>query len=199
MFPWGGVCSRTGGLGRPTTKSAGGRGRTTASPFGYCRFVFSVFLGLFSGGPSGGLRAGASPAPGIWRIVLPEGGFSLGAFFWGFFWQPFLSSEMEVALELREAVVSAVCAKEYDRLPGLIQRFAKLAPTEEILLRSGIGHLVGDRHLWALAGVTTQRRAAALQARCAKQSGRHGRLVRRPRGPRRNQLLVCVRRTFWPW
>ena len=74
-------------------------------------------------------------------------------------------SEMEVALELREAVVSAVCAKEYDKLPGLVQRLAKLAPTEEILLRSGIGHLVGDRHLWALAGVTTQRRAAALQAR----------------------------------
>ena len=72
---------------------------------------------------------------------------------------------MEVALELREAVVSAVCAKEYGRLPGLIQRFARLAPTEEVLLGSGVGHLVGDRHIWALAGVTTQRRAAALQAR----------------------------------
>ena len=88
---------------------------------------------------------------------MPEGGgFLLAPLFWGFFWQLFLSSEMEVALELREAVVSAVCAKEYDRLPGLIQRFAKLAPTEEILLRSGVGHLVGvgDRH-----GVGSRRKA----------------------------------------
>ena len=61
---------------------------------------------------------------------------------------------MDEAIELREAVVSEVCAKE-----------ARQSPIEDTLLRSGMGHLVGDRHLWALAGPTTQRRAAALQAR----------------------------------
>ena len=72
---------------------------------------------------------------------------------------------MELALELSEAVISAVCAKNVDLLPGLIQKLAKLSPTEDVLRGSGVGHLVGDRHIWGLAGYTTQRRAAALQAR----------------------------------
>ena len=70
-----------------------------------------------------------------------------------------------MALELRDAVVSAVCARNFDLLPGLVQRLARLSPTEDVLRGSGIGHLVGDRHIWGLAGFTTQRRAAALQAR----------------------------------
>ena len=68
-------------------------------------------------------------------------------------------------MELRDAVVSAVCARNFDLLPGLVQRLARLSPTEDVLRGSGIGHLVGDRHIWGLAGFTTQRRAAALQAR----------------------------------
>ena len=72
---------------------------------------------------------------------------------------------MELALELREAVIGAVCARNVDLLPGLIQKLAKLSPTEDVLRGSGVGHLVGDRHIWGLAGYTTQRRAAALQAR----------------------------------
>ena len=70
---------------------------------------------------------------------------------------------MELALELREAVISAVCAKNVDLLPGLIQKLAKLSPTEDVLRGSGVGHLVGDRHIWGLAGYTTRRRAAALE------------------------------------
>ena len=66
---------------------------------------------------------------------------------------------------MREAVISAVCAKNIGELPGLIQKLAKLSPTEDVLRGSGVGHLVGDRHIWGLAGYTTQRRAAALQAR----------------------------------
>ena len=69
---------------------------------------------------------------------------------------------MDEALRLREAVTSAVCSKEYSRLAGLVQQLAKLAPTEEVLRESGIGHLVGDRHVWLLAGHIVQRRAAAL-------------------------------------
>ena len=46
-----------------------------------------------------------------------------------------------------------------------MQQLAKLTPTEEVLQESGIGHIVGDRHLWILAGHTVQRRAAALQAK----------------------------------
>ena len=65
---------------------------------------------------------------------------------------------MELALELREAVISAVCAKNVDLLPGLIQKLAKLSPTEDVLRGSGVGHLVGDRHIWGLAGYTTQKR-----------------------------------------
>ena len=72
---------------------------------------------------------------------------------------------MEEVLRIREAVVSAVCAKDYAILAGCIQRLAKVVPSEEILLESGIGHLLSDRHLWGLAGHIVQRRAAALQAR----------------------------------
>ena len=85
-----------------------------------------------------------------------------------------LAEAMEAALRLREAVVSAVCAGEYHRLPGLVQQLAKLEPTEDVLRASGIGHIVADRHIWALAGHTVQRRAAALQAmwRVAYRRGR---------------------------
>ena len=68
-------------------------------------------------------------------------------------------------MELRDAVISAVCARNFDLLPGLVQKLARLSPTEDVLRGSGIGHLVGDRHIWGLVGHTTQRRAAALQAR----------------------------------
>ena len=74
------------------------------------------------------------------------------------------ASIMEDAFRLREAVVSAVCSQEYTRLAGIIQQLAKLVPDEEMLSASGIGHLVADRHIWALAGHVVQRRAAALQA-----------------------------------
>ena len=66
-------------------------------------------------------------------------------------------------MELREAVISAVCARNFDLLPGLVQKLARLSPTEDVLRGSGIGHLVGDRHIWGLVGHTTQRRAAALE------------------------------------
>ena len=75
------------------------------------------------------------------------------------------SCAMELALELRDDVITAVCARNFSALPGLVQKLAKLSPTEDGLRGSGIGHLVGDRHIWGLAGYTTQRRAAALQAR----------------------------------
>ena len=72
---------------------------------------------------------------------------------------------MDEALRLRELVVRAVCSKDYEHLPRLLRLLAKLNPTEEVLRGSGIGHLVGDRHLWGLAGFTVQQRAAALLAR----------------------------------
>ena len=68
-------------------------------------------------------------------------------------------------LLIREAVVSAVCGKESSKLAGCIQRLAKVIPSETLLLRTGIGHLISDRHLWGLAGHTVQRRAAALHAK----------------------------------
>ena len=71
---------------------------------------------------------------------------------------------MEDALRLREQVVQAVCSKVYEHLPRLLRLISKLSPTEEVLRGSGIGHLVGDRHLWGLAGFTMQQRAAALLA-----------------------------------
>ena len=144
------------------------RGRTAASLLGCCglpgpRFLWAVFWRLLWQ-PPGGCYASIRKLEGCfarWRVFLWSPPFGSG----GFLWQPFRSHNMEEAIELREAVVSAVCAKEYQRLPTLIQRLARQSPTEDTLLRSGIGHLVGDRHLWALAGPTTQRRAAALQAR----------------------------------
>ena len=81
---------------------------------------------------------------------------------------------MEAAVELREAVVSADCAIRYRLLLGLIQSLAKLSPSKDVLRGSGIGHVVGDRHIWGLAGLTTQRKAAALQAswrQAVRQSG----------------------------
>ena len=90
-------------------------GRTAASLLGCCSFPGPRFLWAGFGGFSGGLQAGASPASGNWRAVLPGGLFSLVApvwFSWGFTWQPFRAHSMEEAIELREAVVSAVCAKE---------------------------------------------------------------------------------------
>ena len=71
---------------------------------------------------------------------------------------------MEEALRLRELVVRAVCEKDYEHLPRLLRLLAKLRPTEEVLRGSGIGHLVGDRHLWGLAGFTVQQRAACTLA-----------------------------------
>ena len=61
-------------------------------------------------------------------------------------------------------MISAVCSKEYGRLPSLSQQLAKLSPSEEILLGSGIGHIVGDKHVWLLGSHIVQRRAAALEA-----------------------------------
>ena len=66
---------------------------------------------------------------------------------------------------IREAVVSAVCGKEFSKLAGCIQRLAKVIPSEAVLLKTGIGHLISDRHLWGLAGHIVQRRAAALHAK----------------------------------
>ena len=68
-------------------------------------------------------------------------------------------------MELREAVISAVCARNFDLLPGLVQKLARLSPTEDVLRGSGIGHLVGDTHIWGLVGHTTQRRAEGHRAR----------------------------------
>ena len=72
---------------------------------------------------------------------------------------------MEMAVRLREAVVRAVCSKDYEHLPRLLRLLSKLDPTEEMVLAIGIGHLLSDRHLWGLAGFTVQQRAAALLAR----------------------------------
>ena len=72
---------------------------------------------------------------------------------------------MEDALRLREAVIAAVCANEPHRLASLLQQLGKLQPTEEVLIQSGIGHLVSDRHIWCLGGHVVQRRAAALHSR----------------------------------
>ena len=96
-----------------------------------------------------------------------------------------------MALELREAVISAVCARNFGLLPGLVQKLAKLSPTEDVLRGSGIGHLVGDRHIWGLAGYTTQRRAAALQARwrvAVRQMKSSGTVT--PKAPPKKHLLV---------
>ena len=49
----------------------------------------------------------------------------------------------------------------------------QLTPTEEVLQGRGIGHIVGDRQLWILAGHTVQRRAAALQAKWRVASRRY--------------------------
>ena len=84
---------------------------------------------------------------------------------------------MDEVFAVREAVISAVCAKEFHRLAGCIQRLAKVTPSEEILLKTGVGHLLSDRHLWGLAGHIVQRRAAALQARWRlqfRQARAHG-------------------------
>ena len=72
---------------------------------------------------------------------------------------------MEEVFIIREAVVSAVCSNKFHRLAGCIQRLAKVAPSKEILLHTGIGHLISDRHLWGLAGHIVQRRAAALHGK----------------------------------
>ena len=72
---------------------------------------------------------------------------------------------MDLAVRLRESVVRAVCSKDYEHLPRLLRLLSKLNPTEEILVGSGIGHLVSDRNLWGLAGFTVQQRAAVLLAR----------------------------------
>ena len=63
---------------------------------------------------------------------------------------------MELAVRLRESVIRAVCSKDYEHLPRLLRLLSKLHPTQEVLLGSGIGHLLGDRHLWGLAGFTVQ-------------------------------------------
>ena len=70
---------------------------------------------------------------------------------------------MENAPHLREQVVSAVCSMEYYKLTGLIRKLSKYVTNEETLVQSGLGHLLGDRHLWALGGHEVQRRAQALQ------------------------------------
>ena len=49
---------------------------------------------------------------------------------------------MDDGVVLREAVVSAVCAKEYRLLPGVIQRLAKLSPPEDVLRGSGLATLL---------------------------------------------------------
>ena len=67
---------------------------------------------------------------------------------------------MEEVLVIREAVVSAVCGKEFSKLAGCIQRLAKMTPSEAVLSETGIGHLIADRHLWGLAGHTVH------EARC---------------------------------
>ena len=124
------------------------------------------------------LQAGASPAPGIWR-VLCLGVFSVFPVLMFLFRFPFsflgflvlaeISAlvSMEEALRLREAVVSAVCSREYFRLAGLVQQLAKLSPTEEILYGSGVGHIVGDHHVWMLAGHMVQRMGCCFAGKVA--------------------------------
>ena len=99
-------------------------------------------------------------------------------------------------------MITAVCSNEYTWLPGLIQQLAKLFPSEDILIGSGVGHLTADRHLWVLAGHTVQRRAAALQSKW-RLAFRQERAVSGPgcakappeplAGQRVRQLLAIVR------
>ena len=51
---------------------------------------------------------------------------------------------MDEVFIIREAVVSAVCSKEFHLLAGCIQRLAKVAPSKEILLQTGIGLLIAE-------------------------------------------------------
>ena len=91
------------------------RGRTAASLLGCCSFPRSPFsLGCF-------LAASLAASGRVLRQHPETGGLfcQVACFlwsppfgFWGFLWQPFRAHNMEEAIELREAVVSAVCAKE---------------------------------------------------------------------------------------
>ena len=94
-------------------------------------------------------RADVSPTSGNLEVVLPGvGGFlsapSLSRFLWGVMCgklcgaQLFWLLVMEDALRLREAAVTAVCSKEYGKLAWIIQQLAKVAPSEEVLLASGM-------------------------------------------------------------
>ena len=72
---------------------------------------------------------------------------------------------MDEANRLREALVNSVVNEQFQRLGPLLTRLARLHVTVTVLQESGLGHLVADRHLWALAGHEVQRRAQALQAK----------------------------------
>ncbi|CAK0812009.1 unnamed protein product [Prorocentrum cordatum] len=60
------------------------------------------------------------------------------------------------AQRLRSAVVNAVSAKEFERLPGLLKQIAALTPTASLWCATGNGHLEADRRLWGLAGTRCQ-------------------------------------------
>ena len=111
--------------------------------------------------------------------------------------QPFPCA-MDLVVWLGEAVVRAVCSKDYEHLPRLLRLLSKLNPTEEILVGSGIGHLVSDRNLWGLAGFTVQQRAAVLLARWRLAIRQHRAGPGKPRRVLPKPLGAMAPKCSWP-
>ena len=61
------------------------------------------------------------------------------------------TKEKTKAEKLRQAVINAVGHAEYHRLDGLLSGLAALSVTNRLLWETGVGHLVADKTLWALA------------------------------------------------
>ena len=67
---------------------------------------------------------------------------------------------VEKANRLRVAVIKAVCDRSFDKLSGLAGSLQRLPVSTILLQRTGVGHLVNDKSLWALAGEGTAKTMA---------------------------------------
>ena len=97
-----------------------------------------------------------------------------------------LSHELAQAFVLRDKLLVAVAEREVDRLGPLLGALAKLSITKDILRRTGLGYLVGDRSIWELA---PSNRPAQLAQRLKQDWGT------RLKGERFSPVHAVVRKT----
>ena len=93
-------------------------------------------------------------------------------------------------MELRDAVISAVCARNFDLLPGLVQKLARLSPTKDVLRGNGIGHWLAMGTFGASWGTPPRGEQQLYRRVGAWQSGKQRPPELQPPKPQLNPSVV---------